>query len=58
MNVAGSLTVTANATPGSTGTLNLGSGSLTGTLLEDEQREQAIHAMALRNAAARLDEIP
>jgi hypothetical protein len=27
-------------------------------LLEDERREQAIHAMALRNAADRLDEIP
>lgn len=27
-------------------------------LLEDEQREQAIHAVALRNAAQRLDEIP
>jgi PHD/YefM family antitoxin component YafN of YafNO toxin-antitoxin module len=27
-------------------------------LLEDDQREQAIHAVALRNAADRLDEIP
>ena len=27
-------------------------------LLEDEQREQVIHAAALRNAAPRLDEIP
>jgi hypothetical protein len=27
-------------------------------LLEDERREQAIHDMALRNAAHRLDEIP
>lgn len=27
-------------------------------LLEDECREQAIHAMALRNAGDRLDEIP
>ena len=27
-------------------------------LVEDERREQAIHAMALRNAANRLDEIP
>jgi PHD/YefM family antitoxin component YafN of YafNO toxin-antitoxin module len=27
-------------------------------LLEDERREQAIHAVALRNAADRLDEIP
>lgn len=27
-------------------------------LLEDERREQIIHATALRNAAARLDEIP
>ena len=27
-------------------------------LLEDERREQAVHAMALRNAADRLDEIP
>jgi hypothetical protein len=27
-------------------------------LLEDERREQAIHAMGLRNAANRLDEIP
>jgi hypothetical protein len=27
-------------------------------LLEDERREQTIHAMALRNAADRLDEIP
>jgi hypothetical protein len=27
-------------------------------LLEDDQREQAIHAVALRNAAGRLDEIP
>lgn len=27
-------------------------------LLEDDQREQAIHAVALRNAANRLDEIP
>jgi len=27
-------------------------------LLEDEQREQAIHAVALRNAGGRLDEIP
>ncbi len=27
-------------------------------LLEDDQREQAIHAVALRNAASRLDEIP
>ncbi len=27
-------------------------------LLEDERREQAIHAIALRNAADRLDEIP
>ena len=27
-------------------------------LLEDERREQAIHAVALRNAAARLYEIP
>jgi hypothetical protein len=26
--------------------------------VEDERREQAIHAMALRNAANRLDEIP
>jgi hypothetical protein len=27
-------------------------------LLEDERREQAIHAVALRNAAGRMDEIP
>lgn len=27
-------------------------------LLEDEQREQTIHAIALRNAAGRLDEAP
>ncbi len=27
-------------------------------LLADERREQAIHAVALRNAAARLDEAP
>jgi PHD/YefM family antitoxin component YafN of YafNO toxin-antitoxin module len=27
-------------------------------LLEDERREQAIHAVALRNAADRLDEVP
>jgi hypothetical protein len=27
-------------------------------LLEDERREQAIHVVALRNAAARLDERP
>ena len=27
-------------------------------LLEDERHEQAIHAVALRNAAGRLDEIP
>jgi hypothetical protein len=27
-------------------------------LLEDEQREQAIHAVGLRNAADRLDEAP
>ena len=27
-------------------------------LLEDDQREQAIHAVALRNAADRLNEIP
>ena len=27
-------------------------------LLEDARREQAIHAVALRNAADRLDEIP
>ena len=27
-------------------------------LLEDERREQAIHAVALRNAAARLDKRP
>jgi len=27
-------------------------------LLEDEQRDQAIHAVALRNAADRLDELP
>ena len=27
-------------------------------LLEDEQREQALHAVALRNAADRLNEIP
>ena len=27
-------------------------------LLEDERREQAIHAVALRNAADRLDEMP
>ncbi len=27
-------------------------------LLEDDQREHAIHAVALRNAADRLDEIP
>lgn len=27
-------------------------------LVEDDQREQAIHAVALRNAARRLDEIP
>ena len=27
-------------------------------LLDDERREQVIHATALRNAAARLDEIP
>jgi len=27
-------------------------------LLEDERREQAIHAVALRNAANRLDEMP
>ncbi len=27
-------------------------------LLEDERREQAIHAVALRNAADRLDEAP
>jgi hypothetical protein len=26
--------------------------------LEDERREEAIHALALRNAADRLDEIP
>lgn len=27
-------------------------------LLEDDRREQALHAVALRNAADRLDEIP
>ena len=27
-------------------------------ILEDERREQAIHAVALRNAADRLDETP
>ena len=27
-------------------------------LLDDERREQAIHAVALRNAAARMDETP
>lgn len=27
-------------------------------LLEDERREQVIHAVALRNAASRLDEAP
>ena len=27
-------------------------------LLEDDQREQSIHAVVLRNAASRLDEIP
>ena len=27
-------------------------------LLDDDRREHAIHAMALRNAAGRLDEIP
>ena len=27
-------------------------------LVEDERREQAIHAVALRNAAGRMDEIP
>jgi len=27
-------------------------------VLEDERREQAIHAVALRNAADRLDEVP
>ena len=27
-------------------------------ILDDDRREQAIHAVALRNAAARLDEIP
>jgi hypothetical protein len=27
-------------------------------LLDDERREQAIHAVALRNAAGRMDEIP
>ena len=27
-------------------------------LLEDERREEAIHAVALRNAADRLDEVP
>ncbi len=27
-------------------------------LLEDERREKAVHAMALRNAADRLDEAP
>ena len=27
-------------------------------LLEDERREQAIHAVALRNAAGRMDEVP
>jgi len=27
-------------------------------ILEDERRERAIHALALRNAADRLDEIP
>ena len=27
-------------------------------LLDDERREQAIHAAALRNAAGRMDEIP
>lgn len=27
-------------------------------LLEDDRREQALHAVALRNAAGRLDEIP
>ena len=29
-----------------------------GELLDEEQREQAIHAVARRNAAHRLDEIP
>ena len=27
-------------------------------LVDDDRREQAIHALALRNAAGRLDEIP
>ena len=27
-------------------------------LLEDERRQQAIHAVALRNAAGRIDEVP
>ena len=27
-------------------------------ILDDERRERAIHAVALRNAAGRLDEIP
>ena len=27
-------------------------------LLEDERRQQAIHAVALRNAAGRMDEVP
>ena len=27
-------------------------------LLEDERREQIIHAVALRNAAGRMDEVP
>ena len=27
-------------------------------LLEDERRQQAIHAAALRNAAGRMDEVP
>ena len=27
-------------------------------LLEDERRQQAIHAVALRNAAGRIDDVP
>jgi len=27
-------------------------------LLEDERRQQAVHAVALRNAAGRIDDIP
>ena len=27
-------------------------------ILEDERRQQTIHAVALRNAAARIDEVP